>query len=77
MVIFTLGHADILYAHINEYGYLELIIFDTYDFNKDAPDWKVKIARQVEEAGIIREYYTLTLVEIDIYTWLKWLLGIS
>ena len=71
---YSLGHADILYAHINKHGYLELIIFDTYDFNKDDTHWLVRMARQVEEAGIIREYYTLILVEIDIYTWLKWLL---
>ena len=71
---YSLGHADIIYAHINKYGYLELIILDTYDFNKNDPDWKVQIARQVEDAGIIREYYTLILVEIDMYTWLKWLL---
>lgn len=70
----SLGHADILYAHINEYGYLELIIFDTYDFNKDDTHWLVRMAREVEDAGIIREYYTLILVEIDMYTWLKWLL---
>ena len=71
---YSLGHADILYAHINEYGYLELIIFDTYDFNKDDTHWLVRMAREVEDAGIIREYYTLILVEIDMYTWLKWLL---
>ena len=63
-----------MYAHINEYGYLELIIFDTYDFNKGDTYWLVRMARQVEDAGIIREYYTLILVEIDMYTWLKWLL---
>ena len=53
---------------------MELIILDTYDFNKNDPNWAVQIARQVEEAGIIREYHTLILVEIDMYTWLKWLL---
>lgn len=74
---YSLGHADIVYAHINKQGYLKLIILDTYDFNKDDPDWKVKIARQVEEAGIIREYYTLMLVEIDMNTWLKWLIELE
>ncbi len=69
----SLGHADIIYSHINKNGNIELIILDTYDFNKNDPDWRVQIARVTEEAGIIREYYTLILVEITLYQWLLWL----
>lgn len=57
-IALSLGSADIIYAHINKYGYLELIILDTYDFNKDDPDWKCKSLVKIE-----KDYYTL--VESD------------
>jgi hypothetical protein len=70
----SIGHADVIYIHIDKNKNLNLIVLDTYDFNKNDPDWKVRIARQVEESGIIREYYTLILVQIPFYLWLKWIL---
>ena len=70
----SIGHADIIYIHIDENWNLNLIVLDTYDFNKNDPDWKIKIARRIEESSIIREYYTLILVRIPFYLWLKWIL---
>lgn len=69
----ALGHADILYTHIDKDKNLYMLVFDTYDFNKDDSDWKVRIANAVQEAGYIRNYYTLNVVIIPIDIWLKWL----
>ncbi|MDR1167746.1 MAG: hypothetical protein LBK53_02500 [Heliobacteriaceae bacterium] len=55
----ALGHADILYTTITPEGDLYALVLDTYDFNADDPDWKVRVARAVQDAGMIRNYYTL------------------
>lgn len=70
----SIGHADIIYIHIDKNKNLNLIVLDTYDFNKNDPSWKVRVARRIEESGIIREYYTLILVKIPFHIWLKWIL---
>lgn len=62
----ALGHADILFAQIHKEGYLSAIIMDTYDFNKSDPDWKVKIAYDVQDAGLLENYYLLILIIIPI-----------
>ena len=72
-LIYAIKKFDILFANINESGDLNLVILDTYDFNKNDSDWRVKIARTVEDAGIIREYYILILIRISIYQLLQWL----
>lgn len=69
----ALGHADILYTHIDKDKNLYMLVFDTYDFNKDDSDWKVRIANAVQEAGYIRNYYTLNVIIIPFIEWQKWL----
>lgn len=69
----ALGHADILYTHIDKDKNLYMLVFDTYDFNKDDSDWKVRIANAVQEAGYIRNYYTLNVIIIPYIEWQKWL----
>jgi hypothetical protein len=59
----ALGHADILYTTLTENGDLYALVLDTYDFNAGDPDWKVRIARATQDGGIIRNYYTLNIVE--------------
>ena len=60
----ALGHADILYTTLSENGDLYALVLDTYDFNADDPDWKVRIARNAQEAGLLRNYYTLMVIII-------------
>lgn len=69
----SLGNADILYAYLDENKNFRLIIFDTYDFNVNDPDYKVRIARNTQEYRIIRNYYILVLVYVPLYKWIKWL----
>lgn len=69
----ALGHADILYTHIDKDNNLYMLVFDTYDFNKGDGDWKVRIANAVQEAGYIRNYYTLNVIIIPFIEWQKWL----
>ncbi|MCM1339062.1 MAG: hypothetical protein NC191_05270 [Muribaculaceae bacterium] len=54
----ALGKVDVLSAKIND-GYVEVIILDTYDFNKDDPNWKVQMAYRAQKAGKLNPYYTI------------------
>ena len=60
----ALGHADILYTTMTPEGDLYALVLDTYDFNANDPDWKVRIARAVQDAGCLRNYYTLNVIFI-------------
>jgi len=60
----SLGHADILDMCINEAGELTALVLDTYDFNEDDPDFKVEIAHNVQEHGLLTNYYTLTFIKL-------------
>lgn len=63
---YALGHVDILFTQLNKDGNISAIILDTYDFNKLDPDWKVKIAYDVQDAGLLENYYLLILIIIPI-----------
>lgn len=45
---------------------------DTYDFNKNDPNWKVQIARLTQDLGTIRNYYVLIIVKASEYIWKNW-----
>lgn len=64
---YALGHADILFTQINKDGNVSAIIMDTYDFNKSDTNWMVKIAHDVQDAGLIENYYLLIYVLIPLY----------
>lgn len=49
---------------INEAGELTALVLDTYDFNEDDPDFKVEIAHNVQEHGLLTNYYTLTFIKL-------------
>lgn len=60
----SLGHADILNAHFDSQGNFNAIIVDTYDFNKNDPDWKVEWAYNVQANNIIENFYVLCIIII-------------
>ncbi len=62
----ALGHVDILFTEIDQNGNINAIIMDTYDFNKNDPDWKVQIAYNVQKHGLIENYYILIHVRIPL-----------
>ena len=63
----ALGHADILYTTFDKNGNLYSFILDTYDFNKDDRDIKVKMAYLTQKTGIIRNYYTVNVIFMPSY----------
>ena len=54
----ALGKVDVLSAKVNN-GYVEVTILDTYDFNKNDPDWKVQMAYRAQKAKQLKPYYTI------------------
>lgn len=69
----ALGYADILYSYIDADGNFYSIVFDTYDFNPGEKNILVQMARTAQEANIIRNFYTLSIVIIPINKWILWL----
>ncbi len=68
----ALRRADILYTYIDPAGNLNAIVLDTYDFNPRDLRLTVKIARSVQDAGLLRNYYTLNIILIPKSIWIKW-----
>ncbi len=68
----ALGRADILYTYVDPSGNLQAIVFDTYDFNANDPRLTVKIARSVQDAKLLRNYYTLNIILIPKSIWIRW-----
>ena len=68
---YTIKKADILDTYINKNGDMISFIFDTYDFNKNDPDWKVEWARNVQEHNLITCFYSITIVVVPKEDWLQ------
>lgn len=68
----ALGHTDIIYSYIDQKGNLYSIVMDTYDFNPDDLQAIVQMARSAQEANIIRNYYTLSIIITPWQTWQEW-----
>ena len=73
---YTIKKADILDTYINKNGDMISFIFDTYDFNKNDPDWKVEWARNVQEHHLITCFYSITIVVVPKDQWIKWCIGL-
>ncbi len=68
----SFNYADIIYSYIDyKDNSLNLIIFDTWDFNP-GENWIIKMARRTQDAGIIRNYYLLILIDIPFWIWNLW-----
>ena len=52
------GKMDILSAKLNG-KYIEFILLDTYDFNKNDKNLFVKMGRSVQETGKLNPYFTI------------------
>ena len=59
----ALKNVDILNTMLDENGNLYSIVFDTYDFNPGENIF-IQQARDVQEAGLIRNYYILAVIFI-------------
>lgn len=69
---YALKNVDILDTYINQNGDIVSFIFDTYDFNKNDPDWKVEWARNVQEHGQLTTFYTINIIIIPMAEWMSW-----
>lgn len=70
---YALKHADILYTQMDTQGNITALVLDTYDFNAGDEDWRVQIARNVQENGLLSQYYTINIIVIPWQEWLNWL----
>lgn len=70
---YALKHADILYTQMDAQGNITALILDTYDFNAGDSMWEVQIARNVQESGLLRQYYTINIIIIPWQEWLNWI----
>ena len=68
------GKADIFNAYIDDNGDFNAIILDTWDFNNEN-NWIIKMGKNAQDAGIIRNYYTLTLIKIPFEIWFYWIIN--
>ena len=62
----------ILDTYINDHGDIVSFVFDTYDFNKNDPKFLVEWARNVQEHGLFRNFYTINIIVIYKDEWLDW-----
>lgn len=67
----SLGHADIIDMHLDKNNTLKAYVIDTYDFNEDDPSWQVEWAYNVQEQGLITNYYTITEISIPVEEWTR------
>lgn len=68
---YALGHTDIIDAYIDAEGNLRAKVIDTYDFNKNDPDWKVEWAWNVQEHGLLTNFFTINIIVIPAQEWIK------
>lgn len=68
---YSLGHTDIIDAYIDAKGNFNAKVIDTYDFNENDPDWKVEWARNVQEKGMMTNFYTINIIFIPAKEWVK------
>jgi len=68
----SLGNSDFVYMFIDKDKSLCTVTLDTYDFNAHDPDWKVQVARVVQDKGLIRNYYSLIISRTPQKVWIKW-----
>ncbi len=60
----AINRADIYNPTIDKNGTFKAVIVDTYDFNKGELNPLVKAGRNVQEAGLLKPFYSICFVEI-------------
>ena len=69
----ALHNVDIIDTYIDKStGDLHTKILDTYDFNPNEKDWKVRTARELQEKGKIQTYYTITEIIVPKNIWINY-----
>ena len=68
----SLNNVDILGTHVDKNGDLVSICFDTYDFNKNDPEWKVRVAYAAQYGKVIENFYNLIIIKIPKSQWEKY-----
>ena len=63
---YSINNADILDLHINKQGNVDLLVVDTYDFNKNDANDLVKLAREHQDRGDLVPYFIIYHVELPI-----------
>lgn len=68
----ALHNVDVIETYIDTQGNLHTKILDTYDYNPNEKDWKVKIARELQEKNKIQTYYTITEIVLPKNVWINY-----
>ena len=68
----ALGNVDIIDIKLDNDNNLIAKIIDTYDFNKDDPDWKVQWARTVQDAKLLENYYEIIVIKVPYEIWVNY-----
>ena len=68
----ALHNVDVIDTYVDSMGNLHTKILDTYDFNPNETDWKVKTARELQEKKKIQTYYTIIEIMIPENIWVNY-----
>lgn len=66
---YALGNVDVINIHLDDMNNLWMLIVDTYDFNKGETNILVKTGRELQDAGLIENYYSIIPVKIPPEKW--------
>ena len=66
---YALGNVDVINIHLDDMDILWMLIVDTYDFNKGETNILVKTGRELQDAGLIENYYSIIPVKIPPEKW--------
>ena len=66
---YALGNVDVINIHLDDMDNLWMLIVDTYDFNKGETNILVKTGRELQDAGLIENYYSIIPVKIPPEKW--------
>ena len=70
----ALHNVDVIDTYVDSMGNLHTKILDTYNFNPNETDWKVKTARELQEKKKIQTYYTIIEIMIPENIWVNYYL---
>lgn len=68
----ALGNADIIDIKLDNDNNLIAKIIDTYDFNEDDPNWIVRMARTVQDAKLLENYYEIIVIKVPYEMWINY-----
>lgn len=67
----AIGHADIVDAFVDSEGTLIAKVIDVYDFNEGDPLFLVEWAHNLQELGMLTNFFTVSVIMIPYDEWIK------